>query len=300
VDRRPSDCLRVPSPTADTEIVGAVLAGQTDYRTIALANVGRLPPFSPILTRLLATLREDEDVPFFHVAEIIEKDSVLAGHVLRLVNSSLYGRSQTVNSVRHAVSLIGITNLRNLALSLSITARWTRVTFPRGWSRVKFSLHCVGCAVAADLLAQRLPVPYAEGAFTAGLLHDVGKLLIATALPDRYEQIQRLNWEPAVEREILGATHAELSSEILHRWKLPVEIQEAVAAHHLPSPDHCTPVLSDLVSLADRFVILKGLSIDAREAGDPAGALAGWGIDDRIPDVMAEFERELESVRAFF
>jgi len=239
-------------------------------------------------------------MPFFQLAEIIEKDSVLAGHVLRLVNSSLYGRSQTVYSVRHAVSMIGITRLRNLALSLSITALWTHVTFPPGWSRVKFSLHCVGCAVAADLLAQHLPVPYAEGAFTAGLLHDVGKLLIATALPEHYEKIQLLNWEPAVEREVLGATHAELSSEILHRWKLPVEIQEAVAAHHLPSPDHSTPALSDLVSLADRFVILKGLSIDSRGGGNPAAALAGWGIDGRIPNLIAEFEREHESIRAFF
>src|SRR6266478_9226014 len=85
-----------------------------------LASLDKLPPFSPVLTRLLATLA-DEDVSFGALAGIIETDAVLAGNLLRVVNSPLYGRISTINSVRHAVAILGSVKIRNLVLGLSVS-----------------------------------------------------------------------------------------------------------------------------------------------------------------------------------
>ena len=93
---------------------------RTDYREKALRSIGNLPPFSPVLNKLLASLAQD-NVSFSTVGELIEKDTVMAGSVLHLVNSALYGRRGTINSVRHAVALLGIDKLRNAVLGMSIT-----------------------------------------------------------------------------------------------------------------------------------------------------------------------------------
>src|SRR5579863_2286656 len=115
-------------------------------RDQALACLGKLPPFSPMLTRVIATLAE-EDVSFGKVGELIEKDTVLAGNILKLVNSALYGRRGTVNSVRHAVSLLGIAKLRNATLSLSVSRMWSRLKTPPGWSGAQFNLHSAAVAI---------------------------------------------------------------------------------------------------------------------------------------------------------
>src|SRR5437660_5607052 len=88
---------------------------KSSFKQQALRSLEKLPPFSPVLSRLLATLAQ-EDVSFAKLADLLEKDTVLAGNVLKLVNSAAFGRRGNVNSVRHAVSILGVTKLRNAAL----------------------------------------------------------------------------------------------------------------------------------------------------------------------------------------
>src|SRR5439155_24931738 len=119
----------------------------------ALRSLEKLPPFSPVLNRLLATLAR-EDVSFAKLADLIENDTVLAGNVLKLVNSALYGRKGSVNSVRHAVSILGVTKLRNAALGMSITRMWSAIHTPAAWSMARFNQHSIAAALLADLLTQ--------------------------------------------------------------------------------------------------------------------------------------------------
>ena len=96
-----------------------------------MKSLGRLPPFSPVLHRLMGELALDA-VSFEKLAEVIERDTVLASNVLRVVNSSLYGMRAKVNSVRHGVSMLGIANLRNIVLNLSVSQLWNRIRTPAG------------------------------------------------------------------------------------------------------------------------------------------------------------------------
>ncbi len=194
---------------------------------------------------------------FAKIADLIEKDTVLAGNILKLVNSALYGLAGTVNSIRHAVSLLGINKLRNAALSMSVARMWSQVKTPAGWSTANFNQHSVGVGILSDLLAQRLNVEYAEGAFAAGLFHDLGLLLVAIGMHDEYKQLSLLcqqshKWEPEYEIQVLGLTHAELSAEALEQWNLPDEIQTAVRYHGSPELD-TTPVEAGQVHVEPRL-----------------------------------------------
>jgi HD-like signal output (HDOD) protein len=286
-------------------------ASTPTVRERSLLALGQLPPFSPILNRLIASLAS-EDVAFSKIADLIEKDTALAGNILRLVNSALYGFSGTVNSIRHAVALLGLNKLRNAALTMSVARMWNQVKTPPGWSTPNFNQHSVGVAILSDLLAQKLSVEYAEGAFAAGLFHDLGLLLIAIGLPDEYKQMtllcqQNKQWAIEYEVQVLGMTHAELSAEALAHWNLPEEIQTAVRYHVDPDIDP-TPVkagqltLSRVLSAADRYVKGKGIFVSLFESPSEEAdvALEQLDLGERLPLLLTDFENEFSAIKAYF
>ena len=276
-------------------------------RELALASLSRLPPFSLILNRLLATMAK-EDVSFASLAELIEKDTVLAGNVLRLVNSALYSFQGKVNSVRHAVAILGLNKLRNVALGMSITRMWSQVRMPPGWSAARFNIHSVATGVLSDLLSQQVDVPYPEGGFVAGLLHDIGKLLIAISLPAEYAQIVELSATGErtaleCELEVIGTTHAELSGAVLTRWNLPPAIQAATRCHHAPGEAaEGGPHLSYLVQAADRLAIDLGHSVVPRPEAPQVFQeyLDALGVIQELPALREQFDLEFQVLKSYF
>ena len=280
----------------------------TSARDRIMGEIDKLPPFSPVLTRLLATLADD-DVSFGQMAAIIETDAVLAGNLLRVVNSPLYGRIATINSVRHAVAIMGTNKIRNLVLGMSVARRWAGARVPGRWNSKQFNVHSLAVAVLADLVVLEAPVPYPEGAFTAGLLHDVGKLLIAVAMPGPFETMcdmykSRAGSVQDCELESIGVTHAEISGAIMERWKLPKPIQEAVAHHHSPDRANNGKVhLAHVIEAADHYINSNGLGtppychhpVDAFE-----DCYRKEGLNDCILKVAESFQAEFEAVRTFF
>ncbi|MBL8230201.1 MAG: HDOD domain-containing protein [Bryobacterales bacterium] len=286
---------------------------QPDLREKAFKALNQLPAFNPTLNKLLATLAK-EDVFFSEVAAVIEKDTVLAGNVLKLVNSALYSRSGTINSVRNAVAILGLSKLRNLALSLSVSRMFKQMKTAKSWSQADFNLHSVATAIMADTLAQRLPVSYPEGAFTAGLLHAVGKLLIAVALPDEFDRIVRTFHDrdqgtiEDVEMEIIGCCHSELAAAALAQWKLPSDIQEAVAHQHLKpaEPLHkpgCRMHLSALLYETHKIVNQLDAMIPACACRGEAGVperLQRLGLEGETDKILEEYKAEFDAMRSFF
>jgi len=272
----------------------------------ALKALSSLPPFSPILNKLLATLA-DENVSFTQVAALIEKDTVVAGNVLHLVNSALYARRGAINSVGHALSILGIIKLRNAVLGMSITKMWNQVRTPVSWSMARFNMHSAATAILSDILAQRAPVYYPEGAFIAGLMHDMGRLLIAIGLPAESNTIAKAcpndlsSFE--YEQTTLGFAHPELSAEALRLWKLPEPIQVAVRDHHMEveiRPGAQIP-LSTVVAAASRYVNGKGITISQRTvppAQDPFAALQLAPKQQEA--LLADFEAEYAAIVPFF
>ena len=256
---------------------------------------------------LIASLA-DENVSFTKLSELIEKDTVVAGSVLHMVNSALFARRGTVNSVRHAISILGFSKLRNAVLGMSVAKMWSKVRTPPSWSMARFNMHSAATAILSDILAQKLPVEYPEGAFIGGLLHDVGRLLIAVGLPEEHERILQLHKHDReleeCEKEVLGFSHAELSAKALEYWNLPMAIQEAVGTHHgvtEVNPKRVT--LGQVLAAADQYVhctgmaVLPGLSLKVRE---PL-MVERLGLDAvALEAVLGEFKTENETLSQFF
>lgn len=286
----------------------AVARPTEELKQKALRTLSDLPPFSAILNRLLASLA-GENVSFSKLGDLIEKDTVIAGNLLHLVNSALYARRGTVTSVRHALSLLGIEKVRNAILGMSITRMWRKVPMPASWSMARFNLHSASVAVLADLVAQRVPVVYPEGAFIAGLLHDMGRLVIAHGLPQEFTRIETLRTEDRsrldCETEVLGFTHPEISAEALERWNLPEPIRTAVRNHHQPETADPAPrqmPLSRVIEIANNYVNSIGTSIDTRQdaaCSDPA-LIETIGLDDGLDRLFSEFKAESAAMAVFF
>jgi len=280
-------------------------------RERALRSLAQLPPFSPILNRLIANLAQP-DVSFAKIADLIEKDAVLAGNLLKLVNSALYGRRGTIDSVRHAVAMLGVNKLRNAALSMSVARMWNHVKTPAGWSLASFNLHAVGVAILSDLLAQKLPVDHGEGAFAAGLFHDLGWLLVALGCPEEYDQASRLFLEEEprgceCELQILGTSHTELSADALATWNLPEPIQAAVRYHAGWEQDPGSAAvnripLSRIISAADYYVQRRGNHLSVFEPGPRTDEEVSdsLGLGEQLANVLNEFDAQFSSIQEFF
>ncbi|MEZ5355410.1 MAG: HDOD domain-containing protein [Bryobacteraceae bacterium] len=277
---------------------------KSDYRERAVKAINRLPAFSPVLNKLIASMA-DENVSFAHLGDLVEKDTVLAGNVLRLVNSAAYARRGTVNSVRHGVSILGLAKLRNAAMTWSLARMWNSAKFATGWSAKEFNLHGVATAVLGDLLVAETEVEYPEGAFAAGLLQNMGMLLVAAALPEEYEQIRVLYCEgsrPYVEceREVIGVSHQELSEETLRHWNLPNPITAAVAAHHSAPSAHS---LGGIVAAADEIASRQGIHVQSwwrMPHGAPGDVFEEIGLGDKADPLLTAFHAEFEAMRSFF
>ena len=278
------------------------------HRDRLLRSASSLPPFSPILNRLLASLAK-ENVQFAEISQLVEKDTVLAGNLLRMVNSALYGMAGTVNSIQHALSIVGLEKVRNFVLTFSFVRLWRRDGVVPGWSPSRFNLHSTATAILSDLFVQNVRADYPEGAFTAGLFHDFGKLLVATSLPLEFSALRvRVEREDEdledCERELIGITHSELAAAALEGWNLPAGIVRAVRLHHSPEPGQ-GPVapLSRIVHAADQCVNRLGITVLAchPESGkSPEEVFEAAGIAGRSARLLEEFNGELDAVRPFF
>lgn len=294
----------------------AILELRTHYRERAAKTLGQLPPFSPILNQLLADLGK-EGASYAKLSDLIEKDTVIAGNVLRLVNSGMYGRRGVVNSVRSAVALLGMNKLRNIVLGLSVARMWNQLKIADGFSAKRLNLHSVATAILADQLAGALPVHYPEGAFLAGLFHDLGKMLIAVGMAEEFGHIQyrhRANEASYrdCEYEVLGLTHEELSAVAVANWSLPEPIQTAVLLHHRPTSEvartagSAAPLipLSHILAAANHHANRIGISVQdqLRECDlESTFTIDSFGLtSDNRDRLLADFSAEFEAISGFF
>src|SRR5579859_5118631 len=170
------DCASLE--TLHTECPGVEnAAAMNAARRKVLQSIDRLPPFSPVLRRLLATVSlDDDEISLPKLADLVQHDTVIAGKVLAIANSALYNRGHEICSISNAVFRLGTHRLRNAVLGLSVDRIWNKMRVPDGFSMLRFNEHALATATAAELLAERLDLDGGH-AFIAALFHDIGQLL---------------------------------------------------------------------------------------------------------------------------
>lgn len=222
----------------------------------------------PALPQALATVRglmQDDDVTFDQLAAAISHEPSLAADLLRLANSSLYGLAGRVHSVRDAIGVLG---LRNLSMLLTAAAiRTSLKTDPSlGFDTLAHWRHGVASGLCAFHLAIETGAAR-DAAFTAGLLHDLGRLALACIAPEAASAVHALSTRDDLplleaERRCLGTDHAAFGAMVAVHWHFGADIVEAIRHHHEPAlqaaaaDEHCrrSPALVDLVHVADAMV----------------------------------------------
>ncbi len=246
-----------------------------DPRAAVLDHIKELPPLPVVVHELLA-LMSDAECPGDEVNRILSSDQALASKVLRLVNSSFYGLPGRVSTIPRAVVILGHAAVRNLATGLAVAGALGG-RLPPG-RRSAFWRHALATASGAEVIGRRAALPDPQEAFVAGLLHDIGHLILMIALPEHHAAVAMEGRLGDVERErqVIGLDHCRAGRQLLQHWKLPAPLLECVRLHH--AADACqggtTPLLTT-VALADRL---------ARAIGAPGeGVLA----EDDVLDLMA-------------
>jgi len=207
----------------------------------------------------------DEEVSAAKLARLIEKDQSLTARILSLANSSFYKRSRQVHTVQEAVVAIGADGVRTLALGLCILTMFPSKR-ESALDHKEFWRHSIGCALYAESMMEKVAPHLGAKAFCAGLLHDIGKLVLDLTRPEEYAAVIERAKDGTrtledVEKEMLGITHAEVGHEVLAHWKLPRLYEESVWCHHAPVQviDEDQYKISGVVNIANTLTHLTGI-----------------------------------------
>jgi HD-like signal output (HDOD) protein/ActR/RegA family two-component response regulator len=255
-------------------------------------------PSIPVTYSKIVQVLGDPNASMDEVGALIAGDMAMTAKVLQIVNSSFFGLARQVSRPTEAAAYLGLDTLKALVLATSVFHQFS-AKMPKSFSPMSISDHgqAVGAAARAIAQAEDAPRLVADEALVSGLLHDVGKLVLASSLPDEFERVSGMD-EPnvlAAEREVFGATHAEVGGYLLGLWGLPPSVIEAICFHHTPCESR-TAAFSALTAVhaADHLIheIETARSGGANSCVD-LEYLAQLGLAERLPVWRAVVEETL-------
>lgn len=230
-----------------------------------LQRVKALPPLPAAVGRLLRLVNAP-DVEFKEIAKTISLDQTLTAQLLRLANSAFYGFPQQIRTVQQATVILGRHSVRNMALSLAIVRLRNHMREDGPLSPEDFWRHSMGVACGARLLSQHQQRVSPDEAFVAGLLHDIGKIVLVEYDPKTYAELLMIAGEGiaplhVLEKETFDIDHAEVGEVLCHHWNIPDMFAAAVAAHHVGAAqaDATTRQTVEIVNVADTVAKIAGI-----------------------------------------
>jgi len=251
-------------------------AADTAAQPWAIKN---LPPFPAVALQLMGLL--DSDVPVKDVVKLLRMDPALSAEILRVSNSPLYGLSRHVDSVSHAVVVLGGDSVKRLALTVALGRFTQNFMKHRGLRRCWD--HSVACALIAEDLAE-FAGHSRDRAYTAGLLHDVGRLALLACYPNEYENLLTVASENdfdfrTTEKKLFEIDHCSAGHWLCKSWNLPADMTEAIAGHH--EADLAPGSLTSLVAVSDSLAAALGYgTVELKQDPELSDLIDPLGADD--------------------
>ncbi|MBN1613831.1 MAG: HDOD domain-containing protein [Deltaproteobacteria bacterium] len=264
-----------------------------------IENISALPTVPGTLKRI-SSIIEKPRLTLEELSHFVSNDPALASRVLKMINSAVYGFPGRISSVSHAIMLLGLNVVKGILLGTSIFEIMQKVM--KGlWD------HSLGCAIASRVIAEKLGLKYPEEVSVAGLLHDLGKVILILEYQENYDDSIRDATEKGIaiseaEKIHFQETHAAVGMWLSQKWRFPANLIDVMAFHHSPAAAKVAPLETAIVHFSDILVRARGIGF----AGDPfvpAVNPVSFEMlrlsDGDIRDVLAEMEDSLEQPTDF-
>jgi len=266
-------------------------------------------PTIPVVATKVMQLIEDENVSAEELAKVVASDPAVAARVLKISNSSFYGCQRQIQTLSHAIVVLGFGTLKSLVVAASVK----QVYQPYGLTEKMLWEHSFGAGLAARMIAKETRRVSSEEAFLGGLFHDIGKIILNTMDSQRFQGVMQICYNDGVsfeeaERVAYPYTHAEVGGLVIKKWNFPDLLMNAVLQHHLfdfeEDEDLYQVNLSCVVGLADLFCHKIGIGV--REPDDeldlshtvPAQKL---DLDEqRLEELLERFSAAYDQDKSFF
>lgn len=233
---------------------------------IKLINkVKEIPPLPQSIIRVLEITRNDKSSAQ-DLAEVFERDPTLAVNILKLANSPYYGFTSKVSTISHAIVCLGLETVKSIALTSSTHDMLNKEIPAYDLGEGMLWRHSIASGACARIIAQRIGYKDCEEAYIAGLLIDIGKIILSSFAEDQFKQVvERSNKNKIpfnkAEQEILGFGHPHVGGRIIKKWNLPSALVEAVQYHHQPDKAETNKTLTYIVHLADAISCMLGVGL---------------------------------------
>jgi len=248
----------------------------------------------------------DSACDFDDIAEVISIDPSLTLRLLKIVNSAFYGFRGEIETVHHALGIVGTEQLMQLVLATTVVKQFKGIDMI---DMEYFWKHSIACGLSARAIHQARGEHDGERVFVAGLLHDIGRLVMCLKAPDQLRVVLDFakksgdRWHRA-EAKYFGFDHGAVGGALLRAWHLPERLQEAVAHHHFPSAAQNFPLDAAILHLADR-ISHKVVSDPDSEPKNYFIAKDAWEAvqlseDLHLPQIIEQTEDQLEEVSQIF
>jgi HD-like signal output (HDOD) protein len=255
-------------------------------------------PTVPGIVAKISRIVENPETSVADVGRLISQDQVLSAKVLRMANSAFFGMSRKISSISQALIILGFEVVKGLVLTSSVFDMIQK-------SMAGLWEHSIGCAAASGVIASHLGRDDAEEVLVAGLLHDLGKVVLALNLPEEMKLVRAKVEEEKLyfyeaENLILDFDHAEIGQWLAEHWNLPESLAEPMRFHHKPEKAVLKPEWTAIVHIADIITRAKGFG----NGGDtlvPSMSMAAWEIlglkkTDFLP-ILEKLEPKLNSLK---
>jgi len=259
----------------------------------------------PQVMRRVMEIVVDERSSAQDLAREVAHDQALTSKVLKIVNSAFYGFYRKISSVSEAVVILGYNEIRSIAMTVSVFDLFGLSPGVAGFDRVRLWEHAIATGTMADILRQQC-CRFEEAAFVAGLLHDIGKVVLDEYFEPEWKAMLRQAREDErplveVERDLLGITHAEVGYLLSERWNLPEPISQAILNHHEEPKLATSTPLESLTYLSNSFVKERGIGYGGDSVVWPVGNEARQvvGLEDfHLPKINTVLMKRMSTISA--
>ena len=235
-----------------------------------LDSVSKLPVLSKVVSRAIQLI-SDPNCSIRDLVDIVSKDQTISAKVVKLANSAFYGTPRRITSLSEALVRLGLKTANSLLITASVSNVFKNMASNKIMTQKQLWSHSYAVAFLSGSIAKATRRQDRDLAFTAGILHDIGKLILANYLKKSYEDVLKLAinqgaelW--AIEEKSLGISHAMVGGMVLDYWSFPEVIVTAVARHHLPIKENEFDPLAGILRLADGMVLEKGIGISGENS----------------------------------